>query len=156
MILLGWRINAKHFWLGKTIEISSLDKNPILLMLAGRFKPTAFHSWNARSATGLPSLPHHNHFIMVMPLCIAVETLIHGSIWHRLCLNFCSAIQNAVRCKCPDFTICGLFIFTCVAYCACAWCWVGSCDRLYVTTHFNMVKCGLRDFVSVWKTLKIS
>ena len=35
--LVGWRINTTHVWLGKTIEISSLDKkNPILLMLCSQ------------------------------------------------------------------------------------------------------------------------
>ena len=35
----GWRINMKHFWQGKTTEISSLDKKPTLLMPAVGFKP---------------------------------------------------------------------------------------------------------------------
>ena len=38
--LVGWRINMKHFQLEKTIEISFLEKNPILLMSAVRFEPT--------------------------------------------------------------------------------------------------------------------
>ena len=37
--LVGWRMNTKHFQLGKTIEISSMDKNPILLMPTEGFKP---------------------------------------------------------------------------------------------------------------------
>ena len=45
--LVGWRIDLKHFWSGKTIGISSLDKkNPILPMPAVGFKPTTFQSLN--------------------------------------------------------------------------------------------------------------
>ena len=57
--LVGWRINKKHFRLGKNIEISSLDKYPILLMPAVGFEPTTFQSLNG-SVT--PRLARHlNH-----------------------------------------------------------------------------------------------
>ena len=31
--IVGWKIDNKHFWVGKIIEISVLDENTIPLML---------------------------------------------------------------------------------------------------------------------------
>ena len=45
--LVGWRVNTKHFQLGKTIEISSLDKKkPIVLMPAVGFELTTSQSFS--------------------------------------------------------------------------------------------------------------
>ena len=44
VIMLGGERNTIHFRLGKTIEISSLDKKPILLMPAVGFEPTTSQS----------------------------------------------------------------------------------------------------------------
>ena len=45
----------KHFWLGKTIEISSLDnKNSILLMPPMGFKPTTSQSLSGGVTQGSP------------------------------------------------------------------------------------------------------
>ena len=55
--LVGWSINMKHFRLGKTIEMSSLDKQkPILLMPVVGFEPTTSMSL---SGNVIPRLTHH-------------------------------------------------------------------------------------------------
>ena len=57
VIFVGLRINTKHFQLGKTIEISFLDKKKtILLMLAVGYEPTASQSL---SGGAKPRLIHH-------------------------------------------------------------------------------------------------
>ena len=56
--LVGWRINMKQFWLGKTIEISSMwIKNPILLMPAVGFEITTSQSLTGGFHTQVNPLP---------------------------------------------------------------------------------------------------
>ena len=42
--LVGWRIDTTHFQLGKTTEISSLDKHPLCTKPDVGFEPTTSHS----------------------------------------------------------------------------------------------------------------
>ena len=54
--LVGWRINVRHFWLGKTIEISSLDKKKPYPTNVG-FEPTTSQSLSGGFHTELSPLP---------------------------------------------------------------------------------------------------
>ena len=74
--LVEWKINKKHFLLGKFTVTSSLDKNPILPMLVVGFKPTT--SLVVASTPKLACCLYHwglckfgpifNHFHVCFPL----------------------------------------------------------------------------------------
>ena len=60
--LVGFRIDLKHFWSGKTIGISSLDKNPFLHIPAEGFEPMMTSQSLSGGVTVTPRLVCHlNH-----------------------------------------------------------------------------------------------
>ena len=58
--LVGCGIDKEHFWSGKTIGISSLDKNPNLLMPAVGFEPTTSNSLRGSDSSRLVYHLYHS------------------------------------------------------------------------------------------------